>query len=120
MKRYFDILLVAFFLFTSTAHANFGATKVTPNLKAGRLYVGKNLTYLTFSSPLEGCNIGGYAATDWPAANGGSVDSDKTDQLISVFLFAKAQNASFEVRYRVNQSGNGGWNSCAIDNIYLN
>lgn len=106
--------------FAAPAFTASGSTVVIDNVKASRLFVGINNTYVTFSgNTLPGCRgNGGYVTSTWAEASGGTADPMHAGLLVSGFLTAKAHGYSMEVRYRVNSQGTG-WSDCAIDNIYL-
>jgi hypothetical protein len=70
-------------------------------------------------SSLPGCNnAGGYITVSWAAMNGGTVDEARTAQIVGTLLFAKATGTPMEVRYRQNTAPTG-WDSCAIDAVFL-
>ena len=67
---------------------------------------------------LPGCVIGGgYLSVSWQPANG-SIDEARTKQIVATLLFAKATGTTMEVRYRLNDAPTG-WDSCAVDAVYL-
>ena len=113
-------LLLALYagFFSTVANAEFGPGQQEFNVTVKRIFSGTGTTFVTFSS-LTGCHInGGYLTVSWPAANGGTVNEERTSQIVSTLLFAKATDTEMEVRYRQN-IGVSGWASCTIDAIYL-
>jgi hypothetical protein len=101
------------------AFAAFGAMQQAFNVRVTRIFSGTSVTYVEFTS-LPGCNnSGGYLTVSWPAANGGTVNEERTKQIVATLLFAKATDTAMEVRYRLNLSPTG-WDSCAIDAVFLN
>lgn len=101
--------------------ATFGSTVVVSPMKVVRIYQGYgNVTYVTFSgTTMAGCSAnGGYLRPTWTAANGGALNVETGNRMLSVLLAAKSQNLSLEVRFRVNSDGTG-WDKCSIDGLYL-
>ncbi len=98
--------------------AGFGSTQLVDNVLVTRIFSGTSTTYVEFTS-LPGCtNNGGYLTASWPAANGGTVNEDRTKQIVATLMFAKATQTTMEVRYRPNTAPTG-WDSCAIDAVFL-
>ena len=60
---------------------------------------------------------GGYLSVSWQPANG-TIDENRTKQIVATLLFAKATATTMEVRYRLNNAPTG-WDACAIDAVYL-
>jgi hypothetical protein len=115
------VTLAAFMMAISSipANAGFGSVQLVENVRVTRIFSGISNTYVEFTS-LPGCiNGGGYLTVTWPAANGGSVNEDRTKQLIATLLFAKATETTMQVRYRLPNSPTG-WDSCAVDAVLLN
>lgn len=99
--------------------AGFGPLQQAFNVRVTRIYSGQSTTYVEFTSLPNCINGGGYLTVSWPAANGGSVDENRTKQIVATLLFAKANDTTMEVRYRLNDAPTG-WDSCAIDAVFLN
>ncbi len=105
---------------TYNVNAAFGPTQIANPLTVNRIYQGTGPTYVTFTgATLSGCsNNGGLLLPTWSDANGGVIDSDTANRMISIILSSKTTGAKMEVRYQVNDAGTG-WNNCAIHGIYL-
>ena len=105
-------------LMPAVAFSSFDAGHQALSVKVTRLFSGQGVTYVQFSS-LPGCiNSGGYLTVSWADANGGAVDENRTKQIVATLLFAKATDTPMEVRYRQNSVPTG-WDSCAIDAVFL-
>lgn len=114
-------LVFATLLSPLSAHSQtFGAGEYVVNVSVLRIFSGQGATFVTFSS-LPGCaSYGGYLSVSWAAANGsGGVDEHRTKQIVATLLYAKATETLMEVRYRRNTASSG-WDSCAVDAVYLN
>jgi len=114
--------LLIMIVFSFNANAGFVNAPNVQNAQVKRIYQGTGTVYVQFSGvTMSACpGAGGYLTPSWAEANGGTVNEAATARMLSVLLAAKAAGWKFEVRYKINQSGNGGWNSCAITGIYLN
>lgn len=106
--------------FVTSASASFGPQVVVSPVEVKRIYQGIGPTYVTFSGAvMPGCaNNGGYLKPSWPLANGGVVEDEYTDRMLSILISAKAQSLSLEVRFTVNDASTG-WASCSIHGVYL-
>ena len=103
---------------SGVASAQFGGLQLAQSVTVTRIFSGQSTTYVRFST-LPGCiDNGGYLTVSWPYANGGSLDEHRTSQIVATLLFAKASGTKMEVRYRLNNNPTG-WDSCAIDAVYL-
>jgi hypothetical protein len=105
-------------LMPAIALSAFGSMQQAYSVTVTRIFSGQSTTYVEFSS-LPGCNnSGGYLSVSWAAANGGAIDEARTKQIVGTLLFAKATGTEMEVRYRQNTPSTG-WDSCAIDAVFL-
>ena len=123
MKPGAQIIFLAVLLLTVTGLARadtFGSLVVVSPVTVTRIYQGTGPTYVRFTgADMPGCiSNGGYLKPTWAGANGGSVDHDTANKMLSLLLYAKSQDLQMEVRFRVNDNPTG-WNSCSIDGIWL-
>lgn len=102
--------------------ASFGSQVVVGNVKVQTIFRGAyGPAYVTFTpSTLTGCNgnYGGYLSSMWPEAISWTPDNAAPQDQLALLMFAKAINATLEVRFRVNSQGTG-WDKCAIDAIWI-
>ncbi len=119
IPRLFSVCYLTLLSISSASAQTLGAGQQAFDIRVVRIFSGQSTTYVTFTS-LPGCNgNGGYLTVSWPAVNGGVFDQHRTSQIVATLLFAKATETSMEVRYRHNPA-NAGWDSCAIDAVFLN
>jgi len=117
-KRIALITAVLLLCAPALTSAGFGSLQVIDNVQVTRIFSGAGQTYVLFTS-LPGCiDGGGYLTVSWAIANGGTVNEDRTKQIVATLLFAKGTQTTMEVRYRLNDAPTG-WDSCAIDAVYL-
>jgi hypothetical protein len=104
----------------SQSHATvaLGAEQHAYHVGVVRIFSGRDKTFVTFTSLPNCVGNGGYVTVSWPEANGGQVDQHRAAQILTTLLLAKAMSITMEVRYRPNLSPTG-WDSCAIDSVYL-
>jgi hypothetical protein len=100
------------------ATVTLGPMQLAYPVKVVRIHSSPSATFVTFTSLPNCVGNGGYVTVSWAAANGGQIDQHRTAQIVATLLFAKATSTTMEVRYRQNSSGTG-WDSCAIDSIFL-
>lgn len=120
LRKMLTALCAAGAVLPGSTLAGFATSLQTYNVRVTRIFSGTGATYVEFTS-LPSCNSnGGYLTASWPEAHGGPgpVSEDRAKQIVATLLYAKATETAMEVRYRLNDTPTG-WDSCAIDAVFL-